>query len=223
MNKSSGAAWLTYICFTWLVWISAWDCTNAAHGQVFSFACSSDHMVSLCLTCKHMLNSKNVDKFGLKHAFNWKKRCSLIGSVSAQRHLLHLSELIFFWRKGRKYNFICPLKIIPPSGPGTRVKQSISQQQNKLCSSGPLFSGIKGLLLRPQVLSDHEGQCSVSEWTMANENKGEVFKTYFSIQSKKQKSCELILLPSNFISFLNCFAQPLMTPGLPYIWRLTSF
>lgn len=125
MNKSSGAAWLTYICFTWLVWISAWDCTNAAHGQVFSFACSSDHMVSLCLTCKHMLNSKNVDKSGLKHAFNWKKRCSLIGSVSAQRHLLHLSELIFFWRKGRKYNFICPLKIIPPSGPGTRVKHKV--------------------------------------------------------------------------------------------------
>lgn len=72
------------------------------------------------------------------------------------------------------------------------------------------------------MLLVHEGQCSISEWTVANENEGEDFKTYFSTESEKQKSCELILLPRNFISFLNCFAQPLMFPGLPYTWRLSS-
>lgn len=128
----------------------------------------------------------------------------------------------FLSEKGRKHDFIAPLRILSPNEQGTGENTSASHQQNKLCSSRRFFSRIKGLFLRPQALSDHEGQCSISEWTMANENEVEDFKTYFSAESKKQKSHELILLPSNFISFLNCFAQPLMVPGLPYIWRLSS-
>lgn len=132
---------------------------------------------SLHLTCKHTLNSENGDKFGLEHAFNWKKRRSLIGSAWAQRHLLHLSELIFFWRKQREHNFICPLKIIPKwarnggktwlspnnktnyapadhSSVGLKVcfyihKCSQMMKVNVLFQNGPWLMRTKGRTLRP--------------------------------------------------------------------------
>lgn len=119
-------------------------------------------------------NRKNGDKSGLKHALNWKTRRSLIGSVSAQRHLLALVWTDFLLEKREEAQFylppekslfhLVPREVFPSSkttyapadhsSAGLRVrfyvqKRCQTMKVNVLFQNGPWLMRTKGRTFRP--------------------------------------------------------------------------
>lgn len=170
-----------------------------------------------------MLSSKNSNKFGLKLAFMWKKTFSPVGSLSAQRYLLHLSELIFFSEKREKAQISQALWwLFPQMGQGQRKTQVFPNNKIHYGPVGNSSVGFKVCFyihkhcqsMKVNVLFQH------GLWLMGME--GRTSRPIFPQKGRNRRAVNSFCFPAILLSFLNCFAQPLMFPGLPYTWRLSS-